>query len=470
MKHSASLRTALLYPLLWLWVIPAVVATLTAFGFAGQAAQTSFDRVLKDDALALASQVHWDGGKPSFRADSATAASLVFDSLSPSRFAVRTESGETLVGNAEFPTPVALQRASPKKGEPIFFDITTSWGVLRTVALQLTHPISRDKVWVIVGEAKSKRDQISRELAAAIFLPAAGVGFLIVPLLFIGIRHGLAPARDISDAVARRSIEDLSPLPLEDTPDELKGLVSRINDLLARLKEAILHERHFIAQAAHQLRTPAAGIKLLAEDLLRSHQATPTAPPDTEVLQELVAASARASHVVQQLLAMARAEFPAASQQTLTVDLTDVIHDEGARWKKVAASSGKRLIVDVALAGGRPLRATIQPTLFEAALGNVIENAIQYGGETITLELLRSADATLLYVWDDGPPMNKVDAASLFMPFWRGESTTSGGSGLGLAIARKAARSMGGELVYSSDPVRRGNRFAFRFPVVPDDA
>lgn len=470
MKRTGSLRTALLYPLLWLWVIPAIIATLTAFWFAGQATDTSFDRVLKDDALALAAQVHWNGGRPSFSADSATAASLVFDSLSPSRFVVRTESGETLVGNAEFPAPAARRLASAKKGEPVFFDVTTSWGVLRTVALQLTHPGAPGKVWVIVGEAKSKRDQISQELAAAIFLPAACVGFLIVPLLYIGIRYGLAPARDISDAVARRSIEDLSPLPLEDTPDELRGFVTKINDLLGRLAEAIVHERHFIAQAAHQLRTPAAGIKLLAEDLLRSHRANPLAPPDTEVLQELAAASDRASHVVQQLLAMARAEFPAASQQTLTANLKDVINDEGKRWKKVAESFRKRLIVDVTLAGGHPPRATIQPTLFEEALGNVIENAIRYGGETISLELQGNENEVLVHVWDDGSPLSTTEVASLFIPFWRGESAASSGSGLGLAIARKAARSMQGELTYSIDPVRRGNRFTFHFSRAIDNA
>jgi two-component system sensor histidine kinase TctE len=468
MKRVASLRTALLYPLLWLWVIPAVVATLAAFWFAGEAAETSFDRVLKDDALALAAQVHWDQGEPRFKADSATAASLVFDSLSPSRFVVRTESGKTLTGNADLAPPSGRAMTDASRGGPVFFDVTTSWGMLRSVALRLEHDGSPERVWIIVGEAKAKRDQISHELAAAIFLPAAVVGFLIVPLLFFGIRHGLAPAREISDAVAQRSIEDLSPLPLESTPDELRGLVVRINELLARLAEAIAHERHFIAEAAHQLRTPAAGIKLLAEDLLKTHVQQPGRPPDTEVLHELVAAAGRASHVVQQLLAMARADLPAASQQTAEVELVDLVKSTCLRWMKVALSAHKNLRMSDELKASRPHHLRIQPTLFEEALGNVIENAILYGGTTITLDLEEAGQDVLVHVSDDGVALEPEAASRIFMPFWRGADAGADGSGLGLAIAQKALRNMGGDLLFGSGPGIRGNRFTFRLPLKAD--
>lgn len=464
MRPVASLRTALLYPLLWLWLIPSVVATLAAFWFAGAATETSFDRVLKDDALALAAQVHWDKDGPSFKADSATAASLVFDSLSPSRFIVLTESGKTLIGNAELVLPLSSRSSKIKKGEPIFFDTITTWGILRTVALRLEHASSSEIVWVLVGEATSKREQVSHELAVAIFLPAAAVGFVIVPFLFLGIRHGLAPAREISDAVARRSIDDLSPLPIDEIPDELKGLILKINDLLYRLGESVAHERRFIAEAAHQLRTPAAGIKLLAEDLLTTHHNEPRRPPDSEVLEELAAAAGRASNVVQQLLAMARADSPVVASDLADVDLVALVKNTAQRWEKAVTLAQKTLTMTDALTSSPPLWLKLRSTLVEEALGNVIENAILYGGSAITVAFESTPSNIYLHVADNGSPLDAEDVSQIFMPFWRNPTSEAKGSGLGLAIAQKAMRNLGGDLSVRSGADVPGTCFTFRIP------
>ena len=104
-KRVGSLRSMLLYPLLWLWLATAMLATLTAFWLSGKAAQAVFDRILKDDALALAAEVQWNDSGPGFKIDANAAASLVFDSLAPSRFTVRTSSGNILMGNAELSVP-----------------------------------------------------------------------------------------------------------------------------------------------------------------------------------------------------------------------------------------------------------------------------------------------------------------------------------------------------------------------------
>lgn len=466
MKRVASLRTALLYPLLWLWLLPALVATLAAFWLSGQAAEATFDRALKDDALALATQVYWDGSGPGFKADSATAASLVFDSLSPPRYTVYTESGKVLSGNAELTLPATMRPQRGTADAPIFFDTRTPWGVLRTVALRLRHAGDNESVWVLVGETRVKREQIGHELAAAIFLPAVFVGFVIVPLLFLGIRHGLAPAREISEAVARRSINDLSPLPLDKVPDELKSLIVRINDLLARLTEAIAHERRFIAEAAHQLRTPVTGIKLLAEDLVRSHREDPASPPDAEVLDELQAAASRTSHLVQLLLAMARAERMPTPVELIEIDLAELGKTVAARWAGIAAVAHKRLSLAPALTQSSSVRTRANPLLLEEALGNVIDNAIRYGGPEITLDLELTSAQAQLHVQDNGQPLPAETLANMFTPFWRDDNAPDGGTGLGLAIAQRTLRNLGGDLSVRSGGDLPGTRITLHLPLV----
>lgn len=464
-RHVTSLRAALLFPLLWLWLVPALVATLTAFWLSGQAADAAFDRVLKDDALALAGQVHWDDGVPVFRADPATAASLVFDSLSPSHFTVYAEPGRVLAGNAALFVPAAVRAGTAGPAPRArFFDESTPWGALRIVALRLEHPGHPTAVWVVVGEARSKREHISHELAAAIFLPAAAVGFVLVPFLFLGVRHGLAPARDISEAVARRSIDDLSPLPLNTVPEELRGLIVRINDLLARLAEAIAHERRFIAEAAHQLRTPAAGIKLLAEDLARTQRANPRGAPDAQVLEELLAATARNAHLVRQLLALARAERLPAELENAVFDLAELARAALERWQPVAAAAHKRLDMTPTLRDSAPLTVRANPALLEEALGNLIDNAIAHGGDNIGLDLRANNGTLALDVRDDGACLPASDLAQMFLPFWRGPQARPGGSGLGLAIAQKTARLWGGDLSVRSGPQPSGTCFTLTLP------
>lgn len=466
-KRVASLRTQLLYPLLWMWLVPGLIAALSAFWLAGQAAQNAFDRVLKDDALALAAEIRWDGDRPSFRTDSRTAASLVFDSLSPSRFTVQTSTGRVLVGNADLHPPARDQRL--KKGQPVFYETETSWGKLRTVALQLWDARATETVWVIVGEAEAKRDQISQELATAIFLPAAGVGFIIVPLIFFGVRYGLAPARDLVAAVRARGIDDLSPLPLESVPDELQGLIERVNELFARLAEAIAHERRFIADAAHQLRTPTAGIKLLAEDLLRGYQRAPTQPPDAEVLRELHAAAVRTSELVRQLLALARAERDPSLIELSDFDVAALLRQVAERWQQVEIAQDKRVVVADALRDSPACWLHSNPTLLEEALGNVLENALLYGGRNIQVSLELADREVRLHVLDDGPALDADTRANLFVPFWRSPASRGPGSGLGLAIAQRTLHSLGGDIAVRTRPEVAGTCFTLRLPCPPPD-
>ncbi len=459
---AESLRRNLVLTFIWLWVASALAATLVAFWLAGRSAQISFDRILKDDALALATQIHWDESGPVFAADPHTADFLIFDSLSPSRFMVINQDGKKLAGNALLTLPPGSDYQ--KAGVPLFFDSDNEIGNLRVVAIRLEQKRSSAYVWVVVGESQAKRNQISRELAAAIFLPAIGLAVLIVPLLFAGIRYGLAPAKEINDAVSRRGIDDLSAIPLSQVPDELKGLISHINDLLKRLQNTIAHERRFISDAAHQLRTPLAGIKLLVDDLLRTTQASPKAPPNQEVLSELSSASTRVTQLVKQLLTLARSEG-VNTIETTEFELGRVIRELKIHWDPIFKGSAKEIHVKECLDTLGNLKLKTNETLLKEILTNLIDNAFNYGGERVELSAVVQKHRILLQVLDNGQEVVAEDIEKMLTPFWRGKDISHHGVGLGLPIAQKTCALLNGQLSIQIRPQVEGTQITIDLPL-----
>ena len=464
-RRNFSLRNKLLTPLLWLWVVSALTAALAAFWLTGRSSGDAFDRSLRDDAVALASQIRWEGGGPQFLADARTALSLVYDSFAPSHFTVRTDSGRLLVGNAELVLPADADRQ--QAGAAIFYDERTPWGPLRLVALRVEKPLQADGVWVIVGESLAQRRQVTRELAKAIFLPSAALGFIIVPLILLGVRAGLAPAKAISAAIERRGIDDLSPLPLDEVPDELRGMVQHTNDLLARLGTAVADERRFISDAAHQLRTPVAGIKLLVEDMHRTWRVDPTRPPDGEVLETLNNTAHHATRLVRQLLVLARAGAATGAPAAERVDLRLLLRQMVGQMQPAATAARKTLTCGPGVNADRTVVCRVAPLLLEEALHNIVDNALRYGGPTVRVDVEPAEDrgGWDVTVFDDGPALDEETRRRMLSPFWRGADVAPDGTGLGLPIAEKALRQMGGGLPVPEAPEGGGTCVRLKLPV-----
>jgi len=457
---ARSLWRQLLTPLLSLWVASALLATGAAYWLAGRSTNTSFDRLLTDDARALAAQLRWTNGRASSLADEETADSLVFDSLARSHYLVRTEAGRTLVGNLAVALPP--EQPAAMTGNPQLFDLRTGGSVLRAVALRLAPSRGDEPVWVIVAESKAAREHVSREIALAIFMPAALVGFVIVPLFYLGIRRGLAPTRRISAEVAQHGLHDLSPLPTEDVPAELRDLVQHTNELVLRLKASIDEQRRFVADAAHQLQTPVAGIRLLVGDMRRIQRADPGQPADAEVLTQLDEVAGRAARLVRQLLAFARAENAAAVEDQV-FDCATVLAEVGGRWHGPALAARKQLSLPGA--DGAP-QALVRgsPTLLGEVLSNLIDNALRYGGPHVAVALAVEQGEILISVCDDGPTLEADTLERMFLPFWRGAHGQPEGSGLGLSIAQRVVQSMGGSLAARSGSGIAGTRIDIRLP------
>ena len=436
---NTSLQFRLLYPLLWLWIASASTTALTGYWLVEKETGLSFDRILADDARALASQVRWVASEPQFSLDASTAASLIYDSLAPSNFSVRKQGGEVLIGDARLLPPA---QATSAVGVPIFSDLDQNGRNLRVVSIRLSTPGSLQDAWVLVAEDQSKRQHLRNELAKAIFGPAFLIGFVVLPLLVLGVRYGLRLASRTSADVEARSLSDLSPLPLDDVPQELRSLVLRINELLARLKATLAIERQFIAEAAHQLRTPVTGIRLLTRDLMRSQAKHPGTAPDAEVLQELDSAALKATHLVQQMLSLARAEAGAGGQRE-SIDACALLQALGDKWRKAALAEHKSILIEPC---ATPSWVMADAQVLQDALNNLIENALLHGGTQCQLSLRTQADQVCFVLSDNGAVLSEDTLASMKKPFWRSAEAGRSGSGLGLAIAEKAAFAFGGQL------------------------
>lgn len=461
-----SLWLRLLLPLLGLWLLSALAATGTAYWLAGRTTEKSFDRLLADDARALAAQLRWQQGQAHFAATREMADSLVFDSLSLSHYSIRTAAGRKLIGELSLPVPPSAAPAPPDV--PQFFTTQPGHGPrLRAVALRLQPGAGDESVWVVVAESSSKRQQVTGEIALAIFMPAALAGFAIIPLLYYGIRQGLAATRHVSALVVQHGDHDLSPLSVQDVPEELRPLVQHTNALLQRLKASLDEQRRFIADAAHQLQTPMAGIRLLVGDLRRTQRADPHQPMDAQVLAELDEVAARGARMVRQLLAYARAEEDTVVED-LVFDASACALQAAQRWQDACTAAGKtlRLPATAAPAGSSNVRGS--PTLLGEVVSNLVDNARRYGGPHISLSLQAvgglHGPRLLLRVCDDGPTLDAATRQQMLLPFWRGDHGQPEGSGLGLSIALRVVERMGGQLRVHSGAHGSGTCIAIDLP------
>ena len=461
---NPSLLKQLMLPVVALWVACAVLAAGAAYLLAGRSTNTSFDRLLADDAQALAAQLRWNNGAASFAASKETADSLVFDSLSLSHYSVHTASGRKLVGDLHLDTSEIEGRADT---QPIFFSQLSSHGThLRAVALRIQPSPSDEPVWVMVAESKQKRRQVKDEIATAIFLPAALAGFIIIPLFYYSIQAALSPTRRLSALVVAHGDADLSPLSVEEVPEELRELVAHTNSLLQRLQASVDEQRRFIADAAHQLQTPMAGIRLLVGDMRRIQRADPSQPMDAQVLAQLDEVATRGARMVKQLLAYARVSDSAsesAAVQSEHFDVVDTVLESAARWQAPAQAAHKSLIVENHAPATLDFHLQGSPVLLGEVISNLLDNAIRYGGPRIRLDLHHRAATLIVRVQDDGPPLDAATRENLLLPFWRGNHGLPEGSGLGLSIAQRIVERLGGTLNLLADD-KLGTCFEIQLP------
>lgn len=308
----------------------------------------------------------------------------------------------------------------------------------------------------------SARREMAAESAAAILPPLLGLTAIVGGLLFFGLRRGLEPLDRAARDVAARSANSLQPIPADDAPKELAPLVASINLLMTRLDEAFKAQRRFLADAAHELRTPVTALRLQHQLLER----TADEGSRREAMRALGAGIERLQRLIEQLLQVSRAEPDGEALRLQRVDLDALVREV------VAELSAKAERLGIDLGAGPPSGASVagDPGQLGVLLGNLVDNALRYtphGGIVDACAELDQGRAALV-VTDNGPGIPEHERERVFDRFHRGEDANAwarepGGSGLGLAIVKAIAARHGASVSLATAPSGRGLQVRVRF-------
>ncbi len=297
---------------------------------------------------------------------------------------------------------------------------------------------------VQVAQPLAVRQRLAAVAALRSVVPVAVALPLVAAAIWWLLGMSLAPLARVTRAAQAGGANALDPLPTADLPGEVAPLVEAFNDLLGRLSSAFQAQRSFVADAAHELRSPLTALKLQL-GLLRD-----SAPGEEQEasIARLRGGIDRAVHLVEQLLALARAE-PGAAAAQFPLDLADLARQAIADVQPLADKAG----VAVSLTAPDDLPLSGDPQALRGALRNLIDNAVKYGARTVQVSALRGArGAPLLRVDDDGPGIPLHARKRVFDRFQRGEHAHVEGSGLGLAIVQAAARQQGASVRLDTSP------------------
>jgi two-component system sensor histidine kinase TctE len=294
------------------------------------------------------------------------------------------------------------------------------------------------------------------------------LGVMTFVMLGWGVRRGLRPLRELATEVATQDVHDWRALPLSRAPAEVAPLIERINQLMHNVQHSVSLQRRFVADAAHQLRTPVAGIRVLAAELERELAAADLMPGAQwqPLIEQLRSSSDRLARLIAQLLSLARSETELAVDGALrTQDIVPLVRESTEDMVLQALRSGRSIELSAPAAA---VPACAHPIWLGEVLVNLLDNAQRYGGPHIRMSVQPGADGGAeVVVEDDGPGVPAQLLPRLFEPFWRGERAdirNDGGTGLGLAIAREIVERLGGTLGAQSRPDVDGMRFVLRLP------
>jgi two-component system, OmpR family, sensor histidine kinase TctE len=489
----------MLAPLLLLWPMSVALTWLVAQGIANK----PFDRELGERVRVLSKEVSVRSGngppQAVFTLPVAASEILRTDEADDIFYQVLGMRGEFLSGDGALPVPSAEDRAPP--GDVRFRDATLNSDSVRVAYMwvnvqdQLPERTgagsSVDAPLVQVAETLGKRSRLATEIIKGVILPQFVILPLAVLLVWLALARGIAPLNELQQRIRRRDSSDLSPIDERQAPEEVAPLVRAINDLLARLDQSMRSQNHFLADAAHQLKTPLAGLRTQAELAQRQIDAGQHDPQALKKsLQQIARSSQSAAHMVNQLLAMAHAENQQHAPQRQVVNLarlaTETVRDF------VPRALEKR--IDLGYEGPGEAAAARHPQgpqvlghamLLREVIRNLVDNALQYTpvGGTVTVRVIDDpfGQVVVLQVEDSGPGIAAAEREQVFQPFYRSLGTNVDGSGLGLAIVREIAQQHGAEITLEDANLRHrpglgeqagapfgpGARFTLRLPAAP---
>lgn len=296
-------------------------------------------------------------------------------------------------------------------------------------------------VRVMVGDSVQIRDRLVGDVIKGLLLPALLILPIMIGLIWLSVRRGLSPLSDMAATLSSRTAHDLRPLPNAGAPSEIAPAVSALNGLFKRVEDARERERSFTAFAAHELKTPLAGLKTQAQIALASADGAVHA----NALRQISSGVDRTSRLVKQLLDLATIEagdaVPILSSEEPVAALKAVVAD----LQPLARNRNVTVTVDGTAAD---IQAFVEPQFFVLSLRNLVENAILHSpdGGSVRCRIAASGNEVIIVVEDEGPGMSEAELPRATKRFFRGRNKAETGSGLGLSIVELAMTRIGGTL------------------------
>lgn len=452
--RTDSLRTTLI-----IWIL---VPSLCLWGGASwfivsttrHSAASSYDRILQSFLEMLAYRVHLEDGKLAVDFPTDIIPVLRERHIDKRFFQILGPNGELIAGDPTLPAPPGYpERAT-------LFDSTIDGKPVRIAARRINVPGTSGSVYLQVAETMAGRYRGATEMISKLVAGGVVVFLLIILKTVLAVSRVLAPLIHVQRELAEASLDNVATIDAATAPREIRPLVLAINHLLERLRADIQKQKRFLSNAAHQLRTPIAGMKIHAELALREK----CTPPVQQAITEIQHSLDGAANLTNKMLTLASAE-------------PGVFHKKGSHpcnlnalvrgvCKKMAPHAARRNI-DLGLdeiADG--IQVNAQEWAIEELISNLLDNALTYtpGGGIVTVTVAEDAGAPILQVEDTGPGIPPEERSKIFERFYRLPNSPMGGTGLGLSIVSEISHSLGATVDILDPLGGKGTIFQITFP------
>lgn len=430
MTKKRSLKTQILLRLAVPLIFFISVESVLSYFVTLHHVDVAYDRWLLDSARSLTQEIKVRKGKVFVELPPAALEIFKWDESDKTYFKIISAEKGLIAGDKFVPEPF---NAETDWTRPVYFDDQMYGEPVRVVSMLITPENTSEQVFVHVAETLNKRRSMMTDILLADLVPQMVLVLLAGVYLVIGVKRGLQPLHVLADEIAQRSSRDLRPIPEQHVFLEVRALTDTINDLLERLALAIATQQRFIANAAHQLRTPLAGLKLQVERARREQDVSAMKP----ALLHIQGCADRMSHLTTQLLMLARSEPVNGDYDLRSVDLCKLAKETCMDWVPKALQRRMELSFETKVQS-LPVRG--DEILLRELLANVLDNAICYGHDNGNIIVkVERFPSPRLSIEDDGAGIPDVEMDKVFERFYRIPGSPGDGCGLGLAIVKEIA-------------------------------